>query len=141
MAEVFTRLSKGALKSVETALGDQFNAYVQATYPALTSAPGGATDDPYIGIIGGKHYELMVKTQVKGLLWYNKKVFTGTAPKTFEELLALSPSQYGGAKSIFCAGLESCAASGWPGSYQIDNIIMRHAGEHGYTHWIQGKGT
>ena len=34
---------------------------------------------------------LMVKTQVKGFFWYNKKVFTGTAPKTFEELLAIEP--------------------------------------------------
>jgi len=136
--QVKSWVSKGALKSVETALGDQFNTYIQGTYTALTSAPGGATDDPYIGIIGGKHYELMVKTQVKGLLWYNKKVFTGTAPKTFDELLAINPAQYG-ANRLFCAGFESGAASGWPASDQIDNIIMRQSGDQVYTNWIQGK--
>src|SRR6266478_3778152 len=124
--QVKSWVSKGALKSVETALGDQFNTYIQGTYTALTSAPGGATDDPYIGIIGGKHYELMVKTQVKGLLWDNKKVFTGTAPKTFDELLAINPAQYG-AQKLFCVGLESGGASGWPASDQIDNIIMRQS--------------
>src|ERR1700756_1617662 len=62
-------VSKGALKPIETALGDQFSAYISDTYPALTTAPGGASDDPYIGIIGGKHYEEMAKTQVKGLFW------------------------------------------------------------------------
>src|SRR2546421_8937446 len=80
----------------------------------------------------------MVKTQVKGLFWYNKKVFTGTAPKTFDELLAINPSQYK-AQKLFCAGFESGGDSGWPASDQIDNIIMRQSGDQVYTAWIQGK--
>src|SRR5437870_6064055 len=136
--QVKSWVTKGALKSIETALGDQFNGYIQNTYPALTTAPGGASDDPYIGIIGGKHYMLMIKTQVKGLFWYNKTAFTGTAPKTFDELLAINPSQYG-ADKLFCVGLESGGASGWPASDQIDNIIMRQSGDKVYTDWIQGK--
>jgi len=131
-------VSKGALKPMETALGDQFQAYIDNTYPALTTPPSGQQDNPYILVIGGKHYALMVKTQVKGLIWYNKKVFTGEAPKTFDDMLKLSPSQYG-AKSLFCAGFESGAASGWPASDQIDNIIMRQSGDQVYTNWIQGK--
>jgi alpha-glucoside transport system substrate-binding protein len=131
-------VSKGALKPLETALGSSFSEYMSNTYGALTTAPGGANDDPYIGIVGGKHYEMMVKTQVKGLIWYNKKVFTGTAPKTFDELLAINPKQYN-AQSLFCAGFESGAASGWPASDQIDNIIMRQSGDQVYTNWIQGK--
>ena len=138
-AQVKSWVSKGALKPIETALGDKFNAYIQDTYPALTTPPTGQSDNPYIGVIAGKHYFLMVKTQVKGLFWYNKKIFTGTAPKTFDELLALNPNQYGGAKNIFCAGFESGAASGWPASDQIDNIIMRQSGDQIYTNWIQGK--
>src|SRR5690349_1243750 len=130
--------SKGALKPLETALGDQFQAYISNTYPALTTPPAGATDDLYIGVVGGKHYEEMVKTQVKGLIWYNKKVYTGAAPKSFDDLLAINPSQYG-AQKLFCAGFESGAASGWPASDQIDNIIMRQSGETVYTSWIQGK--
>ena len=130
--------TKGTMKPVETALGSSFNDYITNTYPALTTVPSGGGDNLYIGIVGGKHYELMVKTQVKGLLWYNKKVFTGTAPKTFDELLAINPSQYG-ADKLFCVGLESGGASGWPASDQIDNIIMRQSGDSIYTSWIQGK--
>jgi len=136
--QVKSWVSKGALKSVETALGSGFADYMKNTYAALVTAPGGAQDDPYIGIIGGKHYELMIKTQVKGLIWYNKKVFTATPPATFDDLLNINPAQYG-AKSLFCAGFESGAASGWPASDQIDNIIMRQSGDQVYTNWIQGK--
>ena len=136
--QVKSWVSKGALKPLETALGDQFQSYIDNTYPALTTPPSGQQDNLYIGVVGGKHYVLMIKTQVKGLIWFNKKVFTGTAPKTLDELLAINPSQYG-AKSLFCAGFESGAASGWPASDQIDNIIMRQSGDQVYTNWIQGK--
>src|SRR5690348_13987962 len=60
--QVKSWVSKGALKPMETALGDGFQSYISNTYPALVNAPGGAQDDPYIGIIGGKHYVLMIKT-------------------------------------------------------------------------------
>jgi alpha-glucoside transport system substrate-binding protein len=127
-------VSKGVMKPIETALGDKFSDYTANTYPALTTSSGG--DNLYIAIVGGKHYELMVKTQVKGLIWYNKKVFTAAAPKTFDELLAIQPPS--GAK-LFCAGFESGDASGWPASDQIDNIIMRQSGDKVYTDWINGK--
>jgi alpha-glucoside transport system substrate-binding protein len=130
--------SKGVLKPIETALGDQFQSYISSTYPSLTTPPSGSSSDLYIGVVNGKHYEMMVKTQVKGLLWYNKKVYTGDAPKTFDDLLAIDPSKYG-AQKLFCAGFESGAASGWPASDQIDNIIMRQSGDQVYTSWIQGK--
>jgi alpha-glucoside transport system substrate-binding protein len=132
-------VSKGVLKPVETALGDQFSTYVSNTYPGLVNPPAGQTgDDPYIGIIGGKHYYEMIKFQVKGLLWYNKHIYTGQAPKTFSDLIAINPSQYG-AQKLFCNGYESGAASGWPASDQLDNIIMRQSGPDVYTKWIQGK--
>lgn len=129
-------VSKGALKPLESFL--DMSAYTSGTYPALTTPPAGQTDDPYIGIIGGKHYLMMIKTQVKGLVWYNKKVFTGTPPTTFDQMLAINPSQYG-AQKLFCAAFESGTASGWPASDQIDNIIMRQNDATFYTNWIQGK--
>src|SRR5713226_3533178 len=129
-------VGKSVMKPVETALGSDFSAYIANTYPALTTPPSGQSDDLYIGVVGGKHYELMVKTQVKGLFWYNKKVFTATAPKTFDDLLAIQPPA--GVK-LFCVGLESGGASGWPASDMIDNIIMRQSGDKIYTDWINGK--
>ena len=134
-------VSKGVIKTVETALGDQMSAYLANTYTGLVNPPAGTTgDDPYIGIIGGKHYYEMIKFQVKGLFWYNTKIFTGQAPKTFSDLLAIDPTQYG-AQKLFCAALNSGAASGWPASDQLDNIIMRQSGPDIYTKWIQGTQT
>src|SRR5229473_6941979 len=134
--QVKSWVSKTALKPLESFL--DMSAYTSGTYPALTTPPAGQSDDPYIGVIGGKHYLMMVKTQVKGLFWYNKKVFTGTAPTTFDQMLAINPSQYG-AQKLFCAAFESGTASGWPASDQIDNIIMRQNDATFYTNWIQGK--
>jgi alpha-glucoside transport system substrate-binding protein len=125
--------TKGIMKPLETFMEDKMSAYLANTYPSLTSSTAAPL---YIGVVNGKHYELMVKTQVKGLIWYNKKVFTGTAPKTFDDLLAIQPPS--GAK-LFCAGLESGDASGWPASDQIDNIIMRQSGDKVYLDWIAGK--
>ena len=56
---------------------------------------------------------MFVRTQVKGLLWYNPKVFTGSAPATWDDLLAIQPPS--GTK-LFCAAFESGDASGWPAS-------------------------
>ena len=132
-------VSAGKIKTVETALGDQFQTYISNSYPGLVTPPTGTTgDDPYIGILGGKHYYLMIKYQIKGLFWYNTAVFTGQAPKTFADLLAINPSQYG-AQKLFCAAFESGAASGWPASDDLDNIIMRQSGPTVYTNWIEGK--
>lgn len=125
---------RGIMKPLESFMGDQMGPYLANTYPSLTNT--NSATPLYIYVVNGKHYAEMVKTQVKGLFWYNKKVFTGTAPKTFDEMLAIQPPS--GAK-LFCAGLESADASGWPASDQIDNIIMRQSGEKVYTDWIAGK--
>lgn len=124
--------NKGIMKPAETYMEGDMSSYLANTYPALTSS----TQPLFIGVVNGKHYELMVKTQVKGLFWYNKKVFTGAAPKTFDEMLAIQPPSGG---KLFCAGFESGDASGWPASDQIDNIIMRQSGDKVYTDWIAGK--
>jgi alpha-glucoside transport system substrate-binding protein len=130
-------VSKGALKPMETVLEGSFSSYSSNTYTPLVTSTGTKSDN-YIGIVNGKHYELIVKTQIKGLVWYNKKVFTGTAPKTFDEMLGIDPKQYG-AQSLFCAAFESGGDSGWPASDDLNNIVMRQAGDTVYANWIQGK--
>jgi len=130
-------VSKSALKPLETVLEGGFNSYMSNTYTPLVTVTNGPNDN-YVGIVNGKHYELIVKTQVKGLVWYNKKVFTGTAPTSYDQMLAINPSQYG-AQKLFCAAFESGGDSGWPASDDLNNIVMRQAGETVYANWIQGK--
>jgi alpha-glucoside transport system substrate-binding protein len=103
------------------------DAYLQNTLPGLLN----------IWVFNGKHYGLMIKSQLKGLMWYNTKVFTGSPPKTYDEMLAAPlPS---GVKSLFCAAFESGADSGWPASDMFANIVMRQSGPDVYTSWYQGK--
>lgn len=120
---------KGIMKALESYLTD-FSNYTSETLPGLVN--GG----PEIGVLNGKHYLMFVKTQVKNLLWYNAKSFTGTAPKTWDEVLAVKPPS--GAK-LFCVGLESGADSGWPATDNIEGIIMRQSGDQVYNDWWAGK--
>jgi DNA-binding LacI/PurR family transcriptional regulator len=123
--------SKGIMKAMEDYLTpDQMKGYLDNTIPGLLA------QDPNYGNIGGKHYLEMVKSQLKGQFWYNPKVFTGTPPATWDDLLKVQPPS--GAK-LFCAAFESGAASGWPASDDVANIIMRQAGDQVYNDWYHGK--
>ena len=126
---------KGIMKPLESYMGDSMSGYLANTYKSLTTPASGDTDLT-IGVINGKHYYAWVKTQVKGLFWYNPKVFTQGAPKTLDDLLAIQPPA--GTK-LFCQGLSSGDASGWPAVDMIDNIVMRQSGAKVYTDWMNGK--
>ncbi|HEX2753939.1 MAG TPA: hypothetical protein VHM48_00660 [Candidatus Limnocylindrales bacterium] len=119
---------KGIMKPLETFL--DMNAYTSSTLPGLL------LQDPNYGFVDGKHYLEMVKSQLKGLVWYDPKVYTGQAPASWDDLLAVQPPS--GAK-LFCAAFESGDASGWPASDDLANILMRQAGEKTYVDWYSGK--
>ena len=87
-------VSKGVMKPVETALGDQFQAYMQNTVPSLTTDPTGATTNLQIGLVNGKHYRLFIKTQVVGFFRYDPKAHSGPAPATWNDRVAIDPSKY-----------------------------------------------
>lgn len=124
--------TKGIMKPLEGFL--DMADYTTNTFPALTQCS--ASDCVGILVVGGKHYGLFVKTQVKGLIWYNPKVFTGTVPTTWDELNAIKPPS--GTK-LWCTTLESGAASGWPASDDIANLVMRTTDPQHYMDWYNGK--
>jgi alpha-glucoside transport system substrate-binding protein len=106
------------------------DAYLANTLPGLLF------EDKNYGNIGGKHYLAMVKSQLKGLIWYNPKVYTGDAPATWDDMVGVSTS---GDTKPFCAAFESGDASGWPASDDLANIVMRQAGEQVYVDWYEGR--
>lgn len=126
---------QGIMKPMESYMGDAMSGYLTNTYKSLTTPLSGDTDTK-IFVVGGKHYAAWVKTQLKGMFWYNPKVFTQGAPKTLDDLLAIQPPA--GTK-LFCQGLSSGDASGWPAVDMIDNIVMKQSGEKVYNDWIDGK--
>ena len=84
-------------------------------------------------------YGLFIFPNVKSLIWYNPKVFEArgyAVPNTWYELLALNTQIIADGGVPFSIGLESGAASGWPGTDWIEDIMLRTAGATVYDQWV-----
>jgi len=94
-----------------------------------------------LGTVDGKVYGVFIKAAIKGLIWYNPKVhdYSSAPPKTWTDLVSQASANQGAAKSTWCLGIESGAASGWPATDWIEDLVLRTAGPQVYTQWYQGK--
>jgi alpha-glucoside transport system substrate-binding protein len=84
-------------------------------------------------------YGLFIFPNVKSLIWYNPKVFADKSyelPNTWYELLALCEQMMNDGVAPLSIGLESGAASGWPGTDWIEDIMLRTAGAEVYDKWV-----
>ena len=93
-----------------------------------------------LGAVDGKVYGIFVKAALKGLIWYNPKAFVAagySVPSTWDELLALTDRVAADGKTAWCIGLESGAASGWPATDWIEDIVLRTAGPDVYDSWYR----
>jgi len=95
-----------------------------------------------LGSVDGKQTGIFIKAALKGPIWYNvkelPKVSGGSTPKSWEELSALSQKIAATGATPWCVGLGSGAASGWPGTDWIEDIVLRQAGPDKYDQWWQG---
>jgi alpha-glucoside transport system substrate-binding protein len=108
------------------------NTYTSETAPALVQ----------LGKVNGKMVGVFIKTAVKGLIWYDPKVvgdLSSSAPTTWDALQQLITTDKSKATAPWCLGVESGAASGWPGTDWIEDIVLRQAGPDVYNSWWQGK--
>jgi alpha-glucoside transport system substrate-binding protein len=64
---------------------------------------------------------------------------TGQPPKTLDEMMQLSQKIADSGTAPWCIGLESGAASGWPGVDWLDDYVLRSAGTNTFNQWWQGK--
>lgn len=121
--------ANGSLKPLDGVL--DMNAYKSDTAPSLVN----------LGSTNGKVYGVFIKAAVKGLIWYNPKAhdYSQSPPATFDDLMSQGKANQGAAKSLWCLGLESGAASGWPGTDWIEDLVLRTAGPDVYTSWYEGK--
>ncbi|CAN5614973.1 ABC transporter substrate-binding protein [soil metagenome] len=114
----------GALIDLSTVL--DVETYESETAPAFVEL--GTVDDMLAGVF--------IKSAVKGLIWYNPEVYTGDAPATWEDLQAVATDP---AEARWCVGLESGAASGWPGTDWIEDFVLRQSGPEVYDAWVAGE--
>lgn len=104
--------------------------YKADTAPALVEL--GTVDDKIVGVF--------IKSAVKGLIWYNPSVLeVATPPATWTDLQALVTANADKADSAWCVGVESGAASGWPGTDWMEDIVLRQAGADVYNSWWEGQ--
>jgi len=92
-----------------------------------------------LGSVGGKLYGIFIAADLKSLVWYRPKSFRAKGyrvPTTWAELIALSDRIVADGGKPWCIGLESGAASGWPGTDWIEDIFLRTAGPEAYDKWV-----
>ena len=93
-----------------------------------------------LGSYNGTPVGIFIKTSLKGLIWYDPKVYKGpNPPKTWDELMTWSKQTAASGTTPWCIGLESGAASGWAGTDWIEDFMLRQAGPDKYAQWYQGK--
>jgi len=92
-----------------------------------------------LGYVNGKLYGLFVFPNIKSLVWYNKRQFERRGyrpPGSWDAMLALSNKIVADGGTPWAIGLESGAASGWPGTDWIEDIMLRSAGPQIYDRWV-----
>ncbi len=117
---------QGALKPLDFV---NFDEYAANTPPGFADA-GKAADGKLLGIF--------TKAAVKGLIYYAKKNWTEDAPPTWDDLKTAAQGLVSGEEKPWCIGVESGAASGWPGTDWIEDILLRQAGPDVYDAWVAG---
>ncbi|GAA2009414.1 ABC transporter substrate-binding protein [Microbacterium ulmi] len=106
------------------------DAYEASTPPGFAEL-GTTADDTLAGVF--------TKAAVKGLVFYNTGVWDGSEPATYDELNATADSLKTGDETTWCVGLESGAASGWPGTDWIESFVLRQSGPDVYDQWASGE--
>jgi alpha-glucoside transport system substrate-binding protein len=89
----------------------------------------------------GKLYQIYSWAAVKGLIWYSPKSFSAksyTVPKTWDDLLALQQQIKGTGTTPWCVAVESGAATGWPASDWLKEIVLSQSGPDVYDKWVAG---
>ena len=119
----------GALQPLDDVL--DVATYTSETSPALVD----------LGKSNGKTYGVFIKAALKGLIFYNPKAhdYSASPPATWNDLVSQGATNKGNAQALWCVGIESGAASGWPASDWIENILLRQSGPAVYNDWVAGK--
>lgn len=92
--------------------------------------------------VNGQQYAEFFKGSIKGLIWYDPKVYTGGDPTSWDDLNSKATTALGSLSGTkqWCIGLQSGAGSdGWPGTDWIEDILIRQAGADVYDKWVTGK--
>jgi alpha-glucoside transport system substrate-binding protein len=92
-----------------------------------------------LGEYEGKHYAVPDTINFKSAVWDNVKEFESQGyetPETWEELITLSDQMVEDGYAPFCLGTGSDAATGWPATDWMEDIVLREQGTDVYDQWV-----
>lgn len=93
-----------------------------------------------VGTVNDQIYGVFIKSAVKGLMWFNPKVSDfSKPPATWDDLQTQLKANASKADAQWCLGIESGAASGWPATDWIEDLLLRQSGPDKYADWYNGK--
>lgn len=94
------------------------------------------------GTFDDTFYAAPMLANLKGYVWYSPASFEEwgvEAPKTWDELITLTDTiREKTGEAPWCAGFASDAASGWPGTDWIEDLVLRQSGPDVYDDWVAG---
>lgn len=90
-----------------------------------------------LGSVEGTVYGIFIAADLKSLVWYNSNIWgQDFAISTWDDMMTFTEGLAAAGKTAWCIGLESGAASGWPGTDWIEDIMLRTAGPEVYDAWV-----
>ncbi|MCO6188220.1 ABC transporter substrate-binding protein [Rhizobium sp. L1K21] len=97
----------------------------------------------FAGPDGNKNlYGFFYKVDVKSLVWYVPENFEDAGyevPKTMEELKALTEKIAEDGETPWCIGLGSGAATGWPATDWVEDLMLRTQKPEVYDKWVSNE--
>ncbi|MEM9970118.1 MAG: ABC transporter substrate-binding protein, partial [Pseudomonadota bacterium] len=89
-----------------------------------------------------QHYGFFYNVNVKSLVWYVPENFEDAGydiPETMEELKALTEQIASEGEVPWCIGLGSGAATGWPATDWVEDILLRTQSPEDYDAWTTNE--
>ena len=90
------------------------------------------------GQVKGKQYAMPMSINVKSIVFYPKKAFEAKykAPETLDDLFTLTDQIQKDGTTPWCFGIESEAATGWPATDWVENLMVINNGSDVYNQWV-----
>ncbi|WEK12480.1 MAG: ABC transporter substrate-binding protein [Candidatus Microbacterium phytovorans] len=104
---------------------------------------GWSEDWANYGTVDGTLYGAPLMASVKGWIWYSPSFFADNGyevPTDWQGLLDLTAQiQADTDQPPWCIGFGSDAATGWPGTDWIEDLVLRQSGTEVYDKWIANE--
>jgi alpha-glucoside transport system substrate-binding protein len=81
------------------------------------------------------------RASAKSMVFYPKATFDAAGyvvPETWDEMIALTQQIADDGDTAWCIGIESGAATGWPATDWLENVMLRTTSLENYDAWVAG---